>query len=78
MGKNYSTKTYEPIACKLCGKIFTPTHWNTIFCDPVCQQKYQMQKYRERHQSKPVKKICKNCGNEFYTTKSHAVYCSEK
>ena len=48
MGKNYSAKTYEPRQCRLCGRTFTPTHWNTIFCDPVCQQKYQQKKYFEK------------------------------
>lgn len=79
MGKNYSTKTYEPRQCKLCGRTFTPKHWNTIFCDPVCQRNYQQKKYYDTHYSRKMYTlVCKTCGKEFVTSYSNSLYCSEE
>ena len=78
LGRNYSSKTFEPRLCKNCGKIFTPKHWRAEFCDNVCQRSYQVKQYRKRHLQNTYNLLCRTCGKTFKSTRPNVSYCSDQ
>lgn len=55
--------------CLFCGKVFTATRPDNVYCSAYCCDRYNKIVYHERN--------CKTCGKEFVTTKK-ILYCSDE
>lgn len=62
--------------CAFCGKKFTTTRGNNIYCCYECQTKAERQKVKDNRVWKVSKGICPECGKQFESKGKYRRFCS--